>query len=67
MKKFLNRLAFWKKKHKSGMDFLSSIGYTYIQACKNDREFRRKMEKTQFGKAVKLHIETFRKQSEING
>jgi hypothetical protein len=36
--------------------FLAVIGREYIQHCKEDREFRRKMEKTKFGNLIKEYI-----------
>ena len=54
MKKLFN---WFKRKPKTNeYDLLRSIGFTYLQACKRDREFRRKMEKTDFGKAVKQSL-----------
>jgi len=57
MKRLFN---FFKRKKKTvaekEFDLLRSIGFTYLQACKRDREFRRKMEKTDFGKAVKQSL-----------
>lgn len=64
MRKLFNRI--FKKKSKE-IDFLSSIGMTYIKECQNNKEFRRKMEKTKFGQAVKQHIIEFRKQAQIDG
>lgn len=53
MRKLFNKLF---KKKAPKQDFLASIGYTYLEACRKDRQFRRQMEKTTFGKAIKQHI-----------
>lgn len=66
MRKLLNKLNPFKKKPKE-IDFLSSIGMTYLKECQRDVAFRNRMEKTKFGQAVKQHIIEFRKQSELNG
>ncbi len=37
-------------------EFFATIGYSYIMEMKRNREFRRKMEKTEFGKATKRYL-----------
>lgn len=38
---------------------LASIGLTYVKQCKRDRNFRRKMERTEFGQAVIQHLKMY--------
>ena len=67
MKRLIN--IFRRKKKtvaQNEYDLLRSIGFTYLQACKNDREFRRKMEKTDFGKSVKLALTKARNEASSN-
>ena len=37
-------------------EFFATIGYSYIMEMKRNRDFRRKMEKTEFGKATKRYL-----------
>lgn len=73
MKKFLNRMIFWRRK-KAHQEFkevlsdhrqvlLASIGLTYVRQCKRDRNFRRKMERTEFGQAVIEHLKMYEQQN----
>lgn len=62
MKKLIQKITniFNKKKKESNKEFFATVGYSYIVECKRNREFRRKMEKTDFGKATKKYlIDTF--------
>lgn len=62
MKGIINKISnlFSKKKKNTNKEFFATVGYSYIMECKRNREFRRKMEKTDFGKATKKYlIDTF--------
>lgn len=37
-------------------EFFATIGYSLIMEMKRNREFRRKIEKTEFGKATKRYL-----------
>lgn len=69
MRKIINKLFFWRRK-KAEQEFkgvlsdqrqllLASIGLTYVRQCKRDRNFRRKMERTEFGQAVIKHLKAY--------
>lgn len=46
-------------------EFFATIGYSLIMEMKRNREFRRKIEKTEFGKATKKYlIQVFGQQKE---
>jgi len=69
MKRLINKLFFWRRK-KAEQEFkevlsnqrqllLASIGLTYVRQCKRDRNFRRKMERTEFGQAVVKYLKAY--------
>jgi TATA-binding protein-associated factor Taf7 len=62
MRKIINSIKnlFFKKEKDNKKEFFATVGYSYIMECKRNRDFRRKMEKTDFGKATKKYlIDTF--------
>lgn len=62
MRRIINRIKdlFYEKEKDNKKEFFATVGYSYIMECKRNREFRRKMEKTDFGKATKKYlIDTF--------
>ena len=56
IKYYFKRLTTKSAKEDESLVFLAVIGREYIQHCKEDREFRRKMEKTKFGNLIKEYI-----------
>lgn len=59
MKKLIATVKGWFKsrpKKSKAETVFSTIGYSYVMEMKRNRDFRRKMEKTNFGKATKKYL-----------